>query len=70
MLDLNIHIYYGKLNTKIHDKRDNFFFPVVNHPFLNGDVPLAQFYGVYISQLANLLIFVKMFWILMKGIFI
>ena len=33
------------------DKRDDFNFEIVNFPFLYGDVPLTQFYGVYISQL-------------------
>ena len=36
----------GKLNTKIYDKRDDFSFPIVNYPFLDGDVPLSPSYGV------------------------
>ena len=52
-LDLDIYITNGKLNTKIYDKRDDFSFPIVNYPFLDGDVPLSPSYGVYISQLVR-----------------
>ena len=52
-LDLDIYIINGKLNTKIYDKRDDFSFPIVNYPFLDGDVPLSPSYGVYISQLVR-----------------
>ena len=52
-LDLDITINQGKLNTKVYDKRDDFSFPIVNFPHLDGDVPLAPSYGVYISQLVR-----------------
>ena len=52
-LDLDISVLNGKLHTKIYDKRDDFSFPIVNFPFLDGDVPLAPSYGVYISQLVR-----------------
>ena len=52
-LDLDLHICDNKLNTKIYDKRDDFSFPIVNYPFLDGDVPWAPSYGVYISQLVR-----------------
>ena len=52
-LDLDITIDKGNLTTKIYDKRDDFSFPIVNFPFLDGDVPLAPSYGVYISQLVR-----------------
>ena len=52
-LDLDISINQGKLNTKVYDKRDDFSFPIVNFPHLDGDVPLAPSYGVYISQLVR-----------------
>jgi len=52
-LDLDITIDQGSLITKIYDKRDDFSFPIVNFPFLDGDVPLAPCYGVYISQLVR-----------------
>ena len=50
-LDLNLSIKDGFINTKIYDKRDDFNFKIVNFPHLDGDVPRATSYGVYISQL-------------------
>ena len=41
----------GFVASKIYDKRDDFDFDIVNFPFLDGDIPRATFYGVYISQL-------------------
>ena len=37
--------------TKIYDKRDDFDFEIVNFPFLDGDVPRNNAYGVFTSQL-------------------
>ena len=48
-LNLDIYIINGKFNTKIYDKRDDFLFPIVNYPFLDGDIPLSPSYCVYIS---------------------
>ena len=39
------------VSTKIYDKRDDFYFEIVNFPFLDGDVLRSTSYGVYISQL-------------------
>ena len=39
------------VSSKIHDKRDDFNFEIVNFPFLDGDVPRSHSYGVYIWQL-------------------
>ena len=50
-LDLNITLKDTLIHTKIYDKRDDFNFDIVNFPHLEGDVPLAPSYGVYISQL-------------------
>jgi hypothetical protein len=50
-LDLNLSIVNGIIITKIYDKRDDFSFDIVNYPHLDGDVPRATSYGVYISQL-------------------
>ncbi len=50
-LDLNLSIYNNFIHTKIYDKRDDFNFSIVNFPHLDGDVPHATSYGVYISQL-------------------
>ena len=37
------------------DKRDDFGLPIVNFPWLSGDVPRLPSYGIYISQLVRLL---------------
>ena len=50
-LDLDLTISDGVISTKIYDKRDDFDFPIVNYPYLDGDVPRSTSYGVYISQL-------------------
>ena len=50
-LDLNLSITNGLVSSKIYDKRDDFYFEIVNFPFLDGDVPRSPSYGVYISQL-------------------
>ena len=41
----------GIVSSKIYDKRDDFYFEIVNFPFLDGDVPRSPSFGVYISQL-------------------
>ena len=46
-LDLNIKVIGSDVHTSIYDKRDDF--PIVNFPWLNGDVPRLPSYGVYIS---------------------
>ena len=48
---LNPCLSNGIVSTKIYAKRDDFDFPVVNFPFLDGDVPWRASYGVYISQI-------------------
>ena len=37
----------------VYDKRDDFGFPIVNFPWLGGDVPRLPSYGIYISQLVR-----------------
>ena len=49
-LDLDLSINKGIISSKIYDKRDDFDFTIVNYPHLDGDVPRATSYGVYISQ--------------------
>ena len=44
-LDLDVSISQGKISTKIYDKRGDYSFPIVNFPFLDGDVHLAHSYG-------------------------
>ena len=41
----------GKLSTRLHDKRDDFDFHIVNFPYLSSNIPSGPSYGVYISQL-------------------
>ena len=39
VLDLHLEIgIRGRLNTKLYDKRDDFDFPIVNFPFLSGNI--------------------------------
>ena len=37
--------------TRLHDKRDDLDFHIVNFPFLSSNIPSGPSYGVYISQL-------------------
>ena len=49
-LDLHLEIdSQRRLRTKIYDKRDDFNFPIVNFPFMCGNIPAAPAYGVYIA---------------------
>ena len=50
-LDLDIKVIGSKIHTSVFDKRDDFRFPIVNFPWLSGDVPRLPSYGIYISQL-------------------
>ena len=50
-LDLHLTISDGFVSSKIYDKRDDFDIDIVNFPFLDGDIPRATYYGVYISHL-------------------
>ena len=50
-LDLHLSIVDGFVSCEIYDKRNDFDFEIVNFPFLDGDVPPAASYSVYISQL-------------------
>ena len=52
-LDLNIKVIGSDVHTSVYDKRDDFGFPIVNFPWLRGDVPRFPSYGVYISQLVR-----------------
>ena len=53
-LDLNMSITNGIVSSKIYDKRDSFYFEIVNFLFFEKDVPRSHSYGVYISQLIQL----------------
>ena len=50
-LDLNIKVVGSDIHACVYDKRDDFGFPIVNFPWLSGDVPILPSYGIYISQL-------------------
>ena len=52
-LDLNIKVIGSDIHTSVYDKRDDFGFPIVNFPWLSGDVPRIPSYGIYISQLVR-----------------
>ena len=52
-LDLNMKVIGSKIYTSVYDKRDDFGFPIVNFPWLSGDVPSLPSYGIYISQLVQ-----------------
>ena len=52
-LDLNIKVIGSDIHTSVYDKRDDFGFPIVNFPWLSGDVPRLPSYGVKISQLVR-----------------
>ena len=52
-LDLNIKVICSDVHTSVYDKRDDFRFPIVNFPWLSGDVPKVPYDGVYISQLVR-----------------
>ena len=52
-LDLNIKVIGSDIHTSVYDKRNDFGFPIVNFPWLNGDVPRLPSYSIYISQLVR-----------------
>lgn len=52
-LDLRISVYRGRFLYKSFDKRKNFNFEVVKYPNLDGNIPYAPSYGVFISQLVR-----------------
>ena len=51
--DFNIKVIGSNIHTSVNDKRDDFGFPIVNFPWLSGDVPRLPSYGIYISQLVR-----------------
>ena len=50
-LHLYIKVVGDDVHKSVYDKRNDFGFPIVIFPWLNGDVPRLQSYGIYISQL-------------------
>ena len=54
-LDSNIKVVGNNIHTSVYDKRDDFRLPIVNFPWLSGNVPRLPSYCtyVYISQLVR-----------------
>ena len=52
-LDLNIKVIGSDVHTSVYDKSNDFGFPIINFPWLSGDVPRLPSCGVYISQLVR-----------------
>ena len=50
---MNIKVVGINIHTSVYDKRDDFGFPIVNFPWLSGDVPTLPSYGIHISQLVR-----------------
>ena len=51
--DFNIKVIGKDNHTNVYDKRDDFGCPIINFPWLNGDVPRLPSYVIYISQLVR-----------------
>ena len=52
-LDLYIKVIGSDIHTSVYDKRDDFGFPIIDFPWLSGDVQRIRSYGIYISQLVR-----------------
>ena len=53
-LDLNIKVICNNIHTSVYDKRDDFGFPIVNFPWLSGNVPRLPSYGIYMSHVSSI----------------
>ena len=51
--DLNLKVIGSDIHSTVYDKRDDFGFPVVNFPWMRGDVPRLPSHGIYNSQLVR-----------------
>ena len=49
-LDLDIKVIGNNIQISVYDKRDDYGFPIVNIPWLSGDVPRLPSYGIFILQ--------------------
>ena len=50
VLDFQLLNSNGFVSSKIYDKRDDFYFDIINFPFLDDAVPGAPSYAIYIFQ--------------------
>ena len=50
---LSTYAFSSYFNIRVYAKRDDFSFPIINFPFLNGDVPLTSLYVAYIPRLVR-----------------
>ena len=48
---MTISIYRGKFYIKLYDKRNDNDFDVISFPYLDGNIPQGQSYGIFINQL-------------------
>ena len=62
-LDLNIKVIGSDIHTSVYDKRDDFGFPIVNFPWLSGDVPRLPHTVFTFRSWLDLLGVVLAFWI-------
>ena len=54
LLDINTQVIGSDIHTSVYDERDDFGFPIVNFPWLSGDVPRLPSYGVlHMSRLVR-----------------
>jgi hypothetical protein len=61
-LDLHLEIdSEGRLKIQLYDKRDNFYIPIVNFPFICSDIPRST--GIWIIYLSDDTIFQSL-WLL------
>ena len=69
-LGLNVKVIVSDIHIRVYDKRDDFGFPIVNFPWLSGDVPRLPSYGICILQLVRFAIcYILAFWISYLKIF-
>ena len=67
-LDLNINVIGSDNHTSVYEKCIDFGFPIVNFPWLNGNVPRFPSYGITFCSWLDLLDFVLAFWISIQKI--
>ena len=69
-LDLNIKYIGSDFHTSVYVKRDYFGFPIVNLPWLSGNVPRLLSFGICISHFVRFAICCTCVWISILNIII